>query len=216
MNRIVGADIKSDGFNSGELTRIDRTSAAVVTQAHGKYYEAVKRGNVYIGSNAITGGAIPIYSAKENALTLWNPAGSGVDLVLLKTIINYVSTTNVAGSIVYGSVASPGVLADVATGAPFATLTAADPVNALVGGVAGSQAIFSPAVNTTTDNPDILCGTGISLAALTAATAVAPFQMIDNVDGAIILKPNSAIQLVGITAVALVANQQFIWEEVPI
>lgn len=216
MQRVVGTENQQPGAVYGDRIRVDQSNAAVVQQAHGRYYEAVKRGNVFIGSNVITGVAIPIYSAKENALTLWNPVGSGVDLVLLATFVNFVQTTNVAGSLVYGTVASPGALADVATGAPFATLTAATPVNALVGSSIASQAIFSPAVNTTTANPSILRGTGISFAALTAATAVAPFTMVDWVDGSIILKPNTAIQLVGTTAVAMTANQQFVWEEVPI
>ncbi len=187
----------------------------LVDMLHAPFYRAVKRGRVFIGSNAITGVAIPIYSAKANALTLWNPADSEVDLVLWATYVGFVSTTHVAGSLAYGTVASPGVLADVAAGAPFATLTAATPVNAYVGSGIASQAIFSPAVNTTTANPSILRSTGISFAALTAETAAAPFTMVDAVNGSIVLRPNSAIQLVGTTAVAIVANQQFVWEEVP-
>lgn len=212
---IVGPATYSQGSKVA-IGRVDRTGAAVVQQAHAKYYEAVKSGRVFIGANVITGVAIPIYSAKANALTLWNPAGSGYDLVLLETWVGWVSTTWVCGNLAYATVASPGVLASVATGAPFATCTTATPRNALIGHGYSSVAIFSPAVNTTTANPDILRTVGISTLAGTATTALAPFTMVDHVDGGIILPPDSAIQLVGTTAVAGVCSQAFMWEEVPI
>lgn len=185
----------------------------LVGQSHGRHYEAVKRGRVFIGSNAITGVAIPIYSAKANALTLWNPAGNDYNLVLLATYVGFYSTSHVAGSLCYGYVAPAGAAA--ATAAPLPTATLAAPVNALVGSGYASTALFSPAVNTTTANPTLL-RPFFSLAALTAATAVAPFNIVDDVDGAIVIPPNCALQIVGSTAVAIVATQSFVWEEVPI
>lgn len=194
--------------------RAERTGGLVVAQGHGRYYEAVKSGRVFIGSNAVTGVAIPIYSAKANALTLWNPTGSNYDVVLLATFIGHYSTTLVTGSLCYGYVSPAGAAA--ATGAPFPTATLATPVNAKIGGGYASNALFSPAVNTTTAAPTLLRTLGISFVPLTDATAAIPFTMVDWVDGSIILSPGTAIQLVGSTAVAEVATQAFMWEEVPV
>lgn len=213
--RVVGATHETDGYKSGDLTRIDRTSAAVVQEAHGKYYESVKRGRVFIGSNAITGLAIPIYSGKANAMTLWNPAGSGYDLVLLATYLGLYSTNTVLGSLVYVYHTSAGT--GIATAGTFLTATLATPVNAYIGGGNSSVALFSPAVNTTTANGTILRTLGLSAAAFAVATTTAaPFTMVDYADGNIIIPPDTAIQIMGSTAMAGVYNQTFVWEEVPV
>ncbi len=55
-----------------------------------------------------------------------------------------------------------------------------------------------------------------SVLPVTSAQTIQPYQVIDYVDGRIVIPPNCAIQLVGSTAVALVAQQTFVWEEVPV
>jgi hypothetical protein len=209
---IVGPGNYGDG---GRIVnnRYERTGGQVVQAAHAGYYEAVKRGRVFIGSTAILGQAIPIYSAKANALTLWNPAGNMYDLVLLATTIGHHSTTGLMGVVSYAYVQPAGAVA--ATGNPFATCTAVVPVNAYIGGGYASTAIFSCATNTTTANPTVLqpfC----SVLPVTSAQTIQPYQVIDYVDGRIVIPPGAAIQLVGTTAVAIVAQQSFIWEEVPL
>lgn len=211
LRGMVGPQNAPDGNPS--IVRAGRTGELITSVAHGSYYEAVKRGRVFVGSNAVTGLAIPIYSAKANALTLWNPTGNNFDLVLLATILGHHSTTGLMGVVGYGFVAPAG--ATWGTASPFPTCTPADPVNALIGQGQKSTAIFSPAVNTTTANPTHLMPF-CSVLPVTSAQTIQPYQLIDYVDGRIVLAPGSAIQLVGSTAVAIVAQQTFIWEEVPI
>lgn len=211
LRGLVGPQNVSDG--SGSLFRAGRTGEIIIGAGHGGYYEAVKRGRVFVGSNAITGLAIPIYSAKANALTLWNPTGNNFDLVLLATILGHHSTTGLMGVVCYGTIIPAG--ANIGTAAPFPTATLADPVNALLGQGMKSTALFSPAVNTTTATPAQLMPF-CSVLPVTSAQTVQPYQVIDYVDGRIVIAPGSAIQLLGSTAVAIVAQQTFVWEEVPI
>jgi hypothetical protein len=211
-DKVVGAQVILDGYGTGPL-RVDRSGAQVIQTAHGMYYEAVKRGRVFIGSNLVTGLAIPIFSAKANALTLWNPAGNNYDLVLIATILAHHSTTGLMGCVCYGWVSPAG--SGIATAAPFPTATFVAPVNAYIGFGASSTALFSPAVNTTTANPGHLMPF-CSVLPVTSAQTIQPYQLVDYVDGRIVVPPGSAIQLVGSTAVAIVAQQSFIWEEVPI
>lgn len=191
-----------------------RSGEALTGMLHAPYYEAVKRGRVFIGSNAVTGLAIPIYSAKANALTLWNPTGSGVDLVLLAYYAGFYSTAGIAGSIGYFRVTPAG--SDIGTGAPIITATQTSPMNAYLNGGYASVAKFSPAVNTVTDTPTIIQTAALSISTLTVATAVAPFQMVDKIEGRIVVPPNCAVQVCGTTAIAIVANQSLVWEEVPV
>lgn len=204
-----------DGVATSYL-RNERTGGLVTQAAHAPYYEAVKRGRVFIGCNAITGVAIPIYTAKANALTLWNPAGSGYDVVILAVYVGWVSTTLVCGNLCLAQVATPGAAAGTAL--PILTATLATPVNARLGpsGGSSSAALFSPAVNTTTDNPTIVRTLGFSVIHTAATDVTGPFTMIDYVNGALVLAPNSAIQLVACTAVAMIATQAIVWEEVPV
>jgi hypothetical protein len=205
---------KASANGSIQAIRMGRSNEIAVMQARAVNYDAVKRGRVFIGSNAITGAAIPIYSGKVNTISLWNPSGSGVDLVLLKTHLGIYSTNAVLGSLIYTYLTGAGTA--VATGACFSVFTAVTPVNAYLAGGFASKALFSPATNTSTNTAAVLRPVGISWAAITVATTANVFNMVDNVDGNIIIPPDTCIQLYGSTAVAMVANISFTWEEVPI
>jgi hypothetical protein len=88
-------------------------------------------------------------------------------------------------------------------------------VNAYVGFGYTSTALFSPAVNTTTAEASFLKDTGFQGGTMAVATALTGFTFFDPVDGGIIVPPNSAIQIYGTTAFAMVANQTIMWEEIP-
>src|SRR3990167_10452588 len=67
----------------------------IVSQLHGKYYTQASRGNVYYAGTAVGGLAFTIFSnATSVALLLWNPSGSGYNLVPIK--VNVSPTTNAA------------------------------------------------------------------------------------------------------------------------
>jgi len=62
--------------------RSDTTGAAVVTQGHGRFQEAVEQGNVYGVANQAGVTSQAGLSATTPVLTLYNPAGSGKNLVV--------------------------------------------------------------------------------------------------------------------------------------
>src|SRR5512146_2029277 len=58
---------------------------AIVSQLHGNYYTQASRCNVFYASNAGAGAAYTIYSNTSYVgLALWNPAGSGKNLSIIK------------------------------------------------------------------------------------------------------------------------------------
>src|SRR4051812_46591065 len=64
------------------------------------YYNLVKQGRVFHGNIAAAGVVLPIYSNTTQQVGLWNPVGSGVDLILFKIALTYIDTTGAAGGYV--------------------------------------------------------------------------------------------------------------------
>jgi hypothetical protein len=84
--------------------RLDRTGATTVVSAHPLYSEAVLRGNMFCCSTAVAGVAPGTALSTTPPITLLNPFNSGVQLVILKTSLGYISGTLGAGAVVYAYV----------------------------------------------------------------------------------------------------------------
>ena len=76
----IGAIKTTDG--SPEALRGDKSGATVVTQGHARFQEAVLQGNVYGVANQAGVTSQAGLSATTPVLTLYNPAGSGKNLVV--------------------------------------------------------------------------------------------------------------------------------------
>jgi hypothetical protein len=78
-----------------------------VSEIHGKYYTQSYRGKTFIAGTGIAGSVIPLappVSQAQTALSLWNPAGSGKMIELIRLSIGAVSaTTAVIGSLVWAA-----------------------------------------------------------------------------------------------------------------
>src|SRR5438128_3748285 len=120
---VVGPRTLSDG--APFVQRGDRTGATMCADAHGRYMEAALRGNLYFAANQ-AGIATPVglATASKN-YTLYNPAGSGRNLVVLDIVVH--SQTNAAS----GGLYLVGNL--TATQAAPASVTAETVRNALLG-----------------------------------------------------------------------------------
>lgn len=183
--------------------RSEKSGALVVSQGHGKYQELVLTGNSYIGANL---GGTPVttqvgLSATTPALTLYNPVGSGVNLVMISCTIDI--TTSPAG-------ASGFMLAYNLKGAGAPTaLTLANVTNAIL------------------DNGKLPIGQCYRIATLAAvplafrfiggtsgASAISGIELIDNIDGEFIIPPGVAVSLQATAAAACLAS--FSWEEISI
>lgn len=169
--------------------RGNNEGAAVVVQLHGKYYEMVKRGMVFIASTAVAGLALPIYSATAQLFMLWNPANSSYNLELICAAFGRVSTTGADGHLCWGYKTGMGS----ALGTPCSAFTAGTPVNALLGGSADGVTFFAPATATVTA-PSYLRPSCITQTEAADAQIYAPYMIYEDFEmNPIVLAPGSAI-----------------------
>ena len=80
------ATVGANAVTNGQLNvpdRSDRTGAHVVTDGHGRYQEAVLQGRVFYAANVSVATTSVGLSTTYTGLSLANPVGSGVNMVLL-------------------------------------------------------------------------------------------------------------------------------------
>jgi hypothetical protein len=143
-------------------------------------------------------------TATAVTLTLFNPAGSGKNLVLMQTTVAIVTATT-AGFLVYA------INGTVGQAAPSATTPLASGIqNALVGGGASPVgAVYSAATL-----PAAPVARRV-LAGIISTTPGGVHTIVDNVDGAIVLGPGMALTVQGVTSNAT-GVISYLWEEVTI
>lgn len=139
---------------------------------------------VFSATTAVTGVAPGTAIGTTAAYTLQNQAGSGVNLVILKAYMGYVSGTLGAGVVNY---LYNGPNTTLATG------TAIVPVCNFLDGTA-SQSTTKPFTTATIVSPTLLRPFA-SLTASLATTAVAPWRIVDDVNGGIIVPPGANLSL---------------------
>jgi hypothetical protein len=196
----AGQRTTSDGAPSEY--RLTRTTAIAVAEAHGRYMDAVLRGRVFMACQQAAAALGTALTATVATICLYNPSESNVNLVLLQSSIAIpVGTT--AGQLVYAVNDTPGQVIPVTT-------TALTPRNALLGsGQAPVGRVFS--IATLPANP-----VAVRVAAgIISTTPGGVHGIVDDVGGAIILGPNTAVTLQGITTNAT-GQMGILWEEVPI
>src|SRR5437667_8011492 len=126
----VGPIVSSDG--TIRPIRLSKDTSVVTQDAHGRYQEAVYRGNVYIAANN-AGVAWPIaLSATATGMILSNPPQSRVNLSVLE--ITVVPTVFVAGQL------SPLLIAYTGSFTPVVHTTPITITNALLGSTNRSAA----------------------------------------------------------------------------
>ena len=199
-----GPQVISDGVNT--TVRTGRSGELNTSDAHGRYQEAVYRGNAYslsVAAAAPTGfvgaaGGTPL-------LAIYNPANSGKHLVLLQAFCGIAVTAGTAGTGVLQLWAGPSVL-------PTGTLVT--PVNQLSLTATGSVA------------------KGVSNAAMTSSTAItnnypletyywataagnflAPGQF--DIAGAIVVAPGNLCAFgLSVVPTSTTVSAALIWEEI--
>lgn len=178
--------------------RVGKTGETIVSYGHGKYHEAVSRGNCFYASNQaeITFGTA--LTATAVTFTLYNPLGSTVNLSVLWCGIT-IRTASTPGHVVYA-------VNNVASAAIPATNTLLTCNNAKMGGVGGQGVAYS--ITTLPAAP-----TAIRTLACSSGTAAGPNQIQDFVDGGILLTPNTAVTIQGITIVGT-GIVSMLWEEI--
>lgn len=161
----------------------NRDGSVMVAQGSADLAEMVLSGRVLTAVNAVAGAAPGTALATTAPLSLWNPPGSGKNLVVLHASLGYVSGTLGAGNWVFAQT-------------PQATTpagTALVPVNNLLGMPAGVGKAYTGA-NAVGAVPTIVRPT-FSSGAFVGTTATMPIEIVDDVKGGIVVTPGNALVL---------------------
>ncbi len=205
----VGAQVAVDG--TVREVSLDRTGAQRVSFAHGEWYEAACRGNVFMGTTPAAGVVLGQSLGTTMAYALSNPRGSDVDLVVLAISVGYIwVTTTVYGA---GTIVLAQYVENAANAAPIAG-TAVVPQCSRLGlhkprGQAFSAATLSAA-------PTIMFPL-FDIGAKVETSALAPVPYVVPAHGAIVIPPGTAIAIGAIAAAPTNTPLGIIgciWEEV--
>lgn len=147
-------------------------------------YLSVEEGNVYSATTALTGVAPGTTVSTTAAFALHNPAGSGVNLVIIEGAMGYVSGTLGAGVVTWN--------ANIDDDAAVPTGTAIAEINMKLGSSGNAQ---GRALTTATIAAPTPVRPFANLGASLATTAVQPWMVRDFVNGAIIVPPGCTLSL---------------------
>lgn len=199
----VGPGYAADGNTADP--RMTRDLGVTVQDLHGRFYEAVVRGTAFEACTATTGVAPGTAIGTTGAFTLYNPAGSGKNLVLLDISFGYVSGTLGSGQVYLAANTNP--VAAAVTG------TAITPTNLLLGGAIGVGKAFT--TSTLPVSPTVLRPVWI-LSPLLATTIFAPVTIREVMDGKYVITPGCSLSLetVGGAGTTPLVNFGMSWEEV--
>lgn len=200
----VGPQVLADGARGP--FRMSRDGSQINQDSHARYQEAVQRGNVFVASTAVAGVAPGTALSTTPPFILYNPPSSGVELVIWRARLGYVSGTLGAGTIVYAS--------GVQTSAPSGG-TAITPKNAKIGSGRATAATANQGGTITA--PTILAP-AFTLGAFLASTAAVNPPLIDEVAGEFSLAPGAVFCMQGVAAAGSSPLVLFgvTWEEVPL
>ncbi len=189
--------------------RFGKTGEQIVGQAHGKYFEAVHRGNCYCASAGATGQAPGTALGATAMFTLWNPSGSGKRLKVMRASLGYISGTLGAGSIFYCASSSP------TTTLPTSG-TAVTPINCDIG--TASSSVAKVGYGQTLPATPTALRPFASLDAALASSVTGFRNVTEDVDGEFVIEPGCGLSLEGVCAAGStpVMSPGFSWEEVPI
>jgi hypothetical protein len=215
----VGQILATDGAQN--IMRQGRTGEIIASQAHGVYHEQASRSTLFsLTMNAAVTSVVAgnIVGAAANAATqfaLWNPAGSGVNLALMRTSVGIISATTMAtGPVFHGLF----VLGNPTNSSTF------DSGKGAVNNVPGGRPPIARYINTATTGTTITGGTApITFRAMpytfsaTGFAAAAGTQCTDFLDGDIVIPPGYGwVPLFGAAGTAVIVAYSVTWEEVPI
>jgi hypothetical protein len=209
----VGPISLSDGAHTGQV-RLTNFGEMAYSKVNPDLYEHTLRGNAFVYSTAAAGAA-SVAPTTSNAPMIWNPTGSGKNLVVTKVAIGWVGTnTAAAGNFEYAFLPSAG--SQIGTGAPVVSLTQVSGVNLLLSGGNVSVMRFAPTTVSLTSAPTYLAPMGVGMTNTTVASTAAPFNLVDYVNGQIIVPPGVAFFVVANISILVVTSIAMYGLELPI
>lgn len=170
-------------------------------------YDDIKIGNIFIGSTAVAGVALPISTGTAVTCALWNTSISR-NATLLGVAIGYTSGTIALGEF---GIANQFVGNAINSGGPLTAATAGTPKNAMLGAGAASTMTFIPATATLTAGGTAAMWLGKSIESATAGLGV--FDGYRFLDTPLVLSPGQIAFLCGSVAQTAFFTCSLMWRE---
>lgn len=177
------------------------------------YYDLAKQGTIFTGNIAAAGVVLPIYSNTTQQVGLWNPVGSGKDLLLLKIALTYIDTTGAAGGYCLGYLSNAP--AAVGSGLAITAFTETASVSNYPGGGFSSVAKFGQGATLTVTAPVVKRQLALNQNAFTAAgTGQMPYTNEIVFNGEEVLTPGTAVFVAGNIATLAKFTGSLVWAEI--
>ena len=185
----------------------------MVSQGLPPFAAAALRSKVFQGNQLPAGAAPALWSATTQQCGLFNPLGSGVNLILAELTGTYVSGTGIVNGLCLGY--KTGCGATIATAAPVITAaTLIDPVALDLSGAVSVAQFMSAGI--TTAAPVRLMNLGLNTEVGTAPTAATERPLIYSFEGKVVVRPGTAIFIAAnITGITAVYSFGLTWMEIP-
>ena len=194
----------------------------LASSLNGKYLEHVLRGNAFFASTVVAGLAVPINTTTAPEVMLWNPAGSGVDAVLVRYAASQSSGTTAGGSIgLMTPVVATKLLGGPATGGAI-TVYAENVLGTNVFNCklnSGNR----PKVKSSTQGTNTLGAAGVWIkslglqfgAIITTSAVHTGSNFVYDFDGEFVLPEGTAVYVASAIASVALFQQSWTWYEVP-
>lgn len=208
----VGPRISADG---GAIPfRGTRTGGLAVADLHGKRMEASTRNKIFsvstaaAGTTAAAANATPPAAAAATVLTLYNPQGSGVNLSIIRGVVQHISGTPAAGGVTWCFTPDP---------APITATENAAPIPAFVGKGRSVARGYTQTALTGGSVHVLYRHFGSAPFAGALAAGAGPLGHWDETDGEITVPPGYALSIaVGGAGTSHVLAAAIVYEEIPI
>lgn len=210
--------IQNLAVGSKSALRSDKSGAIAITDGHARYQETVISSNVFAFTGTITAIAAGQVQAGAAAAALnfaiWNPVGSGKNLVLWQYgqgIVSSSASSSVIGPVWHGMLNTSGVSV-LSTGLAYNIGGFSARPNANVWFSAGGSAFTGGLAPFAL----YMANFGVSGTIGAAATAF-PIAAVDNIDGKIIVPPGMGwLPMWNLTQANVSYALSIIWEEIPL
>lgn len=202
-----------------------KTGETMVSDAHGRFQEAGIRGNLFSAGMTITSISNATFSTGTLTATatpiigVWNPVGSGKNLVILQVRVQLINTAlqvTGAGALMWATSANQSAITTGIT--PLSRLSLASS-GSVAKGFAGT-ALTGLSGSLVVQEASGLGGLLSNLSTLQTAAGLMPQAptFVDNVDGAFIIPQGGVLALLCTTnpPVAISAASSILWEEIPV
>jgi hypothetical protein len=205
----------SNNLGSTTAAGFSREGGMLMAPSRGQYGSLTQNGNVFFASSPLAGSVVPLSATNQVVkFALWNPAGSGKVVELIKfSWQQYGTGTEIVTQLGLAFQAKVST-----TGVPSAQTTQAvgGPYNALIGSGVASVCSFWTVM--TMANPAIGANyQHMWLMNTVLATTVTDQSKVINFDGSVIMPPDTIVTPVAaLTGTEIEACMTLMWAEYPV